>query len=89
MVEHAQDCSLLDQIIETTMRITRYDAEGRAVEQEQSSWKTRYLFRFEALHLLYRCGFEVASLVGDYKGGPVTTGGQLIFEARPRARSAV
>ena len=88
-VEHAQDGCLLDQRITTTMRITRLDGAGAVIEQRQSSWESRYLFRYEAIHLLARCGFEVASLVGDYSGGAVTTGGQLIFEVKPGAGSAL
>ncbi|HUT18966.1 MAG TPA: hypothetical protein VM366_07385, partial [Anaerolineae bacterium] len=71
-----------DQTIATTLRITRYDAEGQPVERGMSTWTTRYLFPHEAIHLLYRCGFEVESLEGDYRGGPVTEGGQLVFQAR-------
>ena len=82
LVEQAQEADVLEQTITTTLRFTRFDAEGREVERGQSEWKSRYTFRFEALHLLYRCGFEVESLVGDYKNGPVTEGGQLIFQVR-------
>lgn len=87
LVEHAQDGDLLNQRITTTMRITRLDAAGHIIEQGQSSWESRYLFRYEAVHLLSRCGFEVASLVGNYSEGAVTTAGQLIFEAKPVAGS--
>jgi SAM-dependent methyltransferase len=81
-VEQAQAGNTLDQTITTTFRITRYDVEGQLVERGISTWTTRYLFPYEAVHLLYRCGFEVESLEGDYKGGPVTEGGQLVFQAR-------
>jgi hypothetical protein len=82
VVEQAQAGSALEQTITTTLRFTRLDAGGKAVEQGESSWTTRYLFRYEAVHLLYRCGFEVEALFGDYRGGPVTEGGQLVFQAR-------
>ena len=82
LVEQAQAGNPHEQTIATTLRITRYDAEDSQVEQGQSSWTTRYLFRYEAEHLLVRCGFEVEALVGDYRGGPVTEGGQLVFQAR-------
>ena len=82
IVEQAQAGNALDQTITTTLRITRYDAEGRPVERGKSNWTTRYLFPYEAVHLLYRCGFEVESLQGNYRGGPVTEGGQLILVAR-------
>ena len=64
-IEHAQDGHLIDQTITTTMRFTRYDAEGNETEQSESWWKSRYLFRYEAIHLLHRCGLNVEALVGD------------------------
>jgi SAM-dependent methyltransferase len=82
IVENAHAARPLEQTVTTTLRITRLDAQGRRVEQGESTWTSRYLFRWEAVHLLHRCGFAVASLVGDYRGGPVTEGGQLVFEAR-------
>ncbi len=86
LVEQAQAGNALDQTITTTLRITRYDVEGHLVERGKSTWTTRYLFPYEAIHLLYRCGFEVETLEGDYKGGPVAEGGQLVFQARLRQR---
>jgi SAM-dependent methyltransferase len=82
LVEQAQGGNALDQTITTTLRITRYDASGQPVERGKSTWTTRYLFPYEAVHLLYRCGFEVETLEGDYRGGPVAEGGQLVFQAR-------
>lgn len=84
VVEQANSGHILDQTITTTLRITRYDAQNRCVETGHSTWTTRYLFRYEAVHLLYRCGFEVESLVGDYKNGPVAEKGQLVFQVRSR-----
>jgi 2-polyprenyl-3-methyl-5-hydroxy-6-metoxy-1,4-benzoquinol methylase len=82
LVEQALDGDPLDQLITTTLRITRYDAVGREVERGDSSWRSRYLFRYEAVHLLHRCGFEVEELAGDYRGGPVGEAGQLVFQAK-------
>ena len=44
----------------------------------------RYLFRFEAEHLLARCGFEVEHLHASYDRGEHGTiyPGELIFVAR-------
>ena len=82
LVEQADTASELDQRTTTTLRFTRYDTEGNEVESGESNWSTRYLFRWEAVHLLYRCGLRVEALVGDYGNGPVTEGSQLVFEAR-------
>ena len=83
-VEQAQAGHAPDQTITTALRITRYDVGGHPLERGMSTWTTRYLFPYEAVHLLYRCGFEVEALEGDYRGGPVTEGGQLVFQARLR-----
>jgi 2-polyprenyl-3-methyl-5-hydroxy-6-metoxy-1,4-benzoquinol methylase len=82
LVEQAHAGNVLDQTTTTTLRITRYDAVGNEVEKGESIWTTRYLFRYEAVHLLYRCGFEVEALVGDYRNGPVTEREQLIFQVK-------
>jgi len=44
----------------------------------------RYLFRYEAEHLLVRCGFEILELYGDYHKNPYgfSYPGELIFLAR-------
>ena len=82
LVEQAQEADLFAQTITTRLRFTRLDAAGNAVESGASSWTTRFTFRYEAVHLLYRCGFEVEALTGNYKGAPVAEDGQLVFVAR-------
>ena len=82
MVERRPRADLNAQLIETTLRFTLLDEHGAVVERTESSWTTRYLWRYEAEHLLYRCGFVVEELVGGYGGQPVGEGGQLVFQAR-------
>lgn len=79
LVEQAQIGDPALQTITTKLRITRYDNTGKVVEKGESSWISRGLFKYEAIHLLHRCGFEIRKLVGDYKDGPVIKGSQLIF----------
>jgi len=86
-VERLEQGDFANQTIETTLRFTVYDGADNVLEQSLSSWKTRYLFRYEALHLLHRCGFEIESLVGDYEDGPPGEGGQLIFQVRLQTRN--
>lgn len=58
-------------------------ADGRT-ERLVEAFAMRYLFRFEAEHLLVRAGFEVDELFGDYDKRPYgsTYPGDLIFVAR-------
>jgi 2-polyprenyl-3-methyl-5-hydroxy-6-metoxy-1,4-benzoquinol methylase len=80
LVEQASLCDEFEQTVKTRLRFTRFDAQGNKIDQEESSWVIRYIFKHEAVHLLYRMGFVVKSLVGDYQNGPVKNGSQLIFE---------
>jgi SAM-dependent methyltransferase len=82
LVEQATATDIDAQMTIATLRLTRLDLEGRPVEVAESGWKTRYLFKYEAIHLLHRCGFKVEKVVGDYENGPVTENSQLIFDAR-------
>jgi SAM-dependent methyltransferase len=81
LVEAAQQADLLAQTITTRLRFTRLDAERTPITTEESSWTTRFTFRQEAIHLLHRCGFEITSLTGNYKGAPVSEQSQLVFIA--------
>lgn len=53
-------------------------------EQLVHAFLMRYLFRFEAEHLLVRCGYEVEALYADYDKSPYGSKdpGELIFVAR-------
>lgn len=53
-------------------------------ERMVHSFPMRYLFRFEAEHLLARCGFAVEALYADYDKKPYGSEypGELIFVAR-------
>jgi len=57
--------------------------DGRQ-ERLVHAFAMRYLFRFEAEHLLARCGFEIEALYADYNRSPygTTYPGDLIFVAR-------
>jgi hypothetical protein len=52
-------------------------------ERLMHSFPMRYLFRYEAEHLLVRCGFRIEALYADYDRRPygTTYPGDLIFVA--------
>ncbi|MBN1433225.1 class I SAM-dependent methyltransferase [Candidatus Fermentibacterales bacterium] len=58
--------------------------DGRR-ERLVDAFPLRYLFRFEAEHLLARCGFEVLSLYSDYDRSPPGSRypGELVFVCCP------
>jgi hypothetical protein len=87
LVEQANTGDIKTQFVISTIRITRFDAAGSLIERGESTWSSRFLLRSEIDQLLKRCGFEVESLVGDYRNGPVTKRSQLIFVARQKDHS--
>lgn len=81
-IEESLDADLLNQIIGTKLRYTVKDENNQIIEQATSSWKSRYLFKYEAIHLLELCGFKVISIDGNYKGQSVSMESQLIFTVK-------
>lgn len=80
LVEQAQSIDEFNQMIITKLRLSRISELGDVVEKGVSSWMIRYLFRYEAIHLLHHCGFFINSLIGNYRGGEVSKSSQLIFD---------
>jgi len=67
--------------VELTYEVSHPDGrEERLVHR----LRIRYLFRFEAEHLLSRCGFQLEALYADYDKSPYGSKypGELIFVAR-------
>jgi len=64
--------------------------DGRR-ERLVHAFSMRYIFRFEAEHLLARSGFEVEHVYADYEKRPYGSSypGELIFVARKDARDAL
>ncbi|PKO21633.1 MAG: class I SAM-dependent methyltransferase [Chloroflexi bacterium HGW-Chloroflexi-1] len=72
-----------NQIQDTELTYYVTYPDGRQ-ERRVHAFPMRYLFRFEAEHLLARCGFEVEALYADYDRSPYGSKypGELIFVAR-------
>lgn len=81
LIEHAQSGDRIKQRIMTTNRVSRYTESGELVERGESQWESRYLYPYEAIHLLHRCGFEVERIEGSYEGAELGMGGQIIIQA--------
>ena len=60
------------QIIDTYFIYDEVDAEGRLLERTYKPMRLRWIYRYEFEHLLWRCGFEVEALYGDFDRGPFT-----------------
>jgi len=69
------------QDVELIYYLTHPDGRNERIVH---AFPMRYLFRYEAEHLLARCGFEVLEVFADYDKNPLgsTYPGELIFFAR-------
>lgn len=74
---------LVSQIIRVELIYYLTHPDGRK-ERLVHAFPLRYLYRFEAEHLLSRCGFVVEDLYADYQKNPLGSAypGELIFVAR-------
>jgi SAM-dependent methyltransferase len=71
------------QLINTYIIHDEVDADGQLLERSYKPMRLRWIYRYEFEHLLYRCGFEVEALYGDFDRGPFTDMRQeLIWIAR-------
>jgi SAM-dependent methyltransferase len=77
------DRDLFEQLIQSELIYYVTHPDGRT-ERLVHAFPLRYLFRFEAEHLLALAGFEVEALYSDYARSPYgsTYPGELIFVAR-------
>lgn len=64
--------------------IYRIEMPDGSLDEAVHGFRLRYLFRYEAQHLLARCGFEVSRVLGDFHGEPFGSEwpGELILVAR-------
>ncbi|MBN2172235.1 MAG: class I SAM-dependent methyltransferase, partial [Candidatus Krumholzibacteriota bacterium] len=76
---------LFNQVLDCEL-IYHVTHPGGREERLVHSFPIRYLFRYEAEHLLARCGFEVEDVYADFERNPVGSRvpGELIFLARKR-----
>jgi SAM-dependent methyltransferase len=81
---------LLHQVQDVELIYEVTHADGRR-ERIVERFPMRYLFRYEAEHLLVRAGFEVEALYSDYERSPFGAHdpGELIFVARRGANGGV
>jgi SAM-dependent methyltransferase len=73
------------QVIDVTLRYERYDAEGALVSTLLDRFAMRWLYRFEAEHLLDRAGFDIEQACGGYSGEPLDANAkEMVFICRRR-----
>jgi hypothetical protein len=61
------------------------DDRGALINKRFVEWQYRYMFRFEAEHLLQRAGFGVEAVYGGYRREPFTSeSATMLILARKR-----
>ena len=60
----------LGQIINARTILEELDVEGRRANRWDVAYQLRYLYRFEAMHLLEAAGYHVLELYGDFNRRP-------------------
>jgi SAM-dependent methyltransferase len=59
------------------------DDSGKVLDKRFVEWPYRWVYRFEAEHLLHRAGFEVEAVYGGYQREPFTSeSAAMVFVAR-------
>ncbi len=74
------------QVLDVELIYYLVHPDGRK-ERQVHAFQMRYLFRYEAEHLLARCGYDVIELYSDYDKSPFGSlyPGELIFLAKKTA----
>ena len=74
-----------NQILSVRLIVDEIDQDGTAANRFYCDYQIRYAHRFEILHLLERCGYEVIDLYGDFDGSPFDEeSGEMVWVARPK-----
>lgn len=77
-----QDYRPTEQVVTTSLRVRDEDGQWR-----RTSFRLRYVYRYEMQHLLERCGFEVESLWGGFQGQPYQDGApEMVWIAKRSER---
>jgi SAM-dependent methyltransferase len=84
-VESVVSTDLAEQIRVIRSAYEIVDEHGSVVTKRFVEWRFRYLYRFEAEHLLERAGFVIEHVYGGYQREPFTSASStMLFLARNR-----
>ncbi len=74
-----------NQVLSVRLIVDETDHQGKVRSRFYCDYRIRYAYRFEILHLLERCGFEVFDLYGDFDGTPFDDeSGEMVWVAAAR-----
>lgn len=70
------------QTFEETWHFSEIDAGGTVVRSEAERLRLRWLYRYEAMHLLRLAGFEIVAEYSDFDRSPPAYGNEQIWVVR-------
>ena len=74
-----------NQVLSVRLIVDETDQQGKVGNRFYCDYQIRYAHRYEILHLLERCGFEVVDLHGDFDGTPFDDeSGEMVWVATAR-----
>ena len=84
LVWHQNRYDNFNQIVNARTIIERRDEHGNVVDKTWRDYQLRYIYRFEALHLLQSCGYRMLDVYGSFDREPLDeSSGEMIWVATP------
>lgn len=84
LVWHQNRYDNFNQIVNARTIIERRDEHYNLVDKTWRDYQLRYLYRFEALHLLRSCGYRILDIYGSFDREPSDeSSGEMIWVATP------
>jgi len=84
LVWHQNRYDTFNQVVAARTIIEEVDENGQVVRKTYQDYQLRYLYRFEAQHLLSACGYRVLDIDGSFRREPLDESStEMIWVATP------
>ncbi len=78
MVWETRKYDLLRQVLTEYRIFEELDDQGVVAKKTYTPLELRWIYRYEMVHLLELCGFEIEALYGDFERSPFRPGGEQV-----------
>ncbi|MDP6421030.1 MAG: class I SAM-dependent methyltransferase [SAR202 cluster bacterium] len=82
MVWETREYDLERQVLTEYRIFEELDDQGVVAKKTYTPLELRWIYRYEMVHLLELCGFEIEALYGDFNRGSFKPGGEQVWVAR-------
>lgn len=83
-VWHQNRYDTFNQVVAAHTIVRQVDERGLVVQEASRDYQLRYLYRFEALHLLASCGYQVVDVYGGFDREPLNESStEMVWVATP------